>query len=124
MIGEREHVRLEIPSDRRFVAVTRLAVGRLGPVVGLDRVGVDDLRLAVSELCSSLVEASSDGRLEVGCDVGAGVVTITGRAPAESAAGIDRDRLVLSELILDATCDSHSLRVDSGTAEFRLVKRT
>jgi hypothetical protein len=123
MNGQPGRVRLEVPADSRYVIVTRLAMGAVGPVAGLDEAGVDDLRLAVDELCSSLVEASGHGQLEVRCEVGTGGIDVTGRAPADSVANVDLQRLHLSERILDAVCESHSLRVDGGVGEFHLVKR-
>jgi len=123
MVSQRHHVRLEVPADSAFLFMTRRVVGAVGAFAGLERAGLDDLRLAVDEQCCSLLEAASSGPLELDCDVQRGVVAVTGRAPASARTDVDRDRQMLVARILDATCNAHHLRVDRGIAEFRVVKR-
>jgi hypothetical protein len=123
MVGQHHHVRLEVPADSHFLSVTRRAVSAVGALAGLGRAGLDDLQLAVDEQCCSLLEESSEGPLELDCDVARGVVAVTGRVRAAAQRNVDRARRTLSARILDATCNAHHLRVDRGIAEFRVVKR-
>ena len=63
-----ELVRLEIPAQPAFVGVARSVVAAVaGTVRGLDEDRLEDLRLAVSEACTTAVEAqrSEAGETEV-----------------------------------------------------------
>lgn len=57
-----ELVRLEIPAQPAYVGVARSVVAAVAAtVMGLDEDRLDDLRLAVSEACTTAVEARKDG---------------------------------------------------------------
>ena len=62
MILATELVRLEIPAQPAFVGVARSVVASVAAtVVGLEEDRLEDLRLAVSEACTTAVEAHRDG---------------------------------------------------------------
>lgn len=54
-MNERD-VRIELPPEERFLQVARLAVVSLASTSGLDHRRVDELRVAVDELCFQLVQ--------------------------------------------------------------------
>ena len=54
-------VRLELPVESQYIRVARLVASGLGATAGLDVDAVDDLRIAVDELCAALFEVG-DGR--------------------------------------------------------------
>lgn len=57
-----ELVRLEIPAQPAYVGVARSVLAAVaGTVMGLDEDRLDDLRLAVSEACTTAVEARREG---------------------------------------------------------------
>lgn len=57
-----ELVRLEIPAQPAFVGVARSVVASVAAtVVGLEEDRLEDLRLAVSEACTTAVEAHREG---------------------------------------------------------------
>ena len=65
-----EVVELEIPARAEFVGIARMAVSALAGVrPGLQYERVDDLRIVVSEACTSAIEAAADqaGRVTVRC---------------------------------------------------------
>jgi serine/threonine-protein kinase RsbW len=65
-----EVVELEIPARAEFVGIARMAVSALAGVrPGLPYERVDDLRIVVSEACTSAIEAAGEraGRVTVRC---------------------------------------------------------
>ncbi|HEX2367918.1 MAG TPA: ATP-binding protein [Acidimicrobiia bacterium] len=53
-------IRISVPGAPRYVATLRLFVGGLARQAGCDDEGVADLKLAVSELATAVVEAGSE----------------------------------------------------------------
>ncbi len=51
-----ENVELHIPCDPRYIAVARLVVAGVGARVGLNVDDIDDLKVAVSEACTNVIE--------------------------------------------------------------------
>jgi hypothetical protein len=116
-------VRLELPVESQYIRVARLVASGLGASAGLDVDAVDDLRIAVDELCAALFEVG-DRKVELTFAVGADDVEVTGRTATSSAAAFEPDRLVLSRQILDVACDQYSLTLDGGVARFTMRKST
>ena len=123
MEGEDSVVRLELPIDTRFIRVARLVASGMGSTAGLDVEGVDDLRIAVDELCAALFELAGGGPVTLSFALRDGGVEVEGHAPAAPSAHIDKERFALSEQILGVACDRFSLDVDGGEARFTLHKR-
>jgi hypothetical protein len=124
MIGEEDSVvRLELPVDTRYIRVARLVASGVGSTAGLDVEGVDDLRIAVDELCAALFEVADCDPVQLTFAVNDDGVDVKGQTKASAAAQIDRDRLALSEQILAVACDRYTLSVDNGIAQFTLHKR-
>jgi hypothetical protein len=123
MMGrEDEVVRLELPVDTRYIRVARLVASGLASTAGLTVDGVDDLRIAVDELCSALFEVADGGPVALMFAVGPEEIEVEGRVRVASHAEIDRDRFSLSEQILAVACDQYTMNVDGGTARFTLHK--
>jgi len=116
-------VRLELPVDTRYIRVARLVASGLGSTAGLDVEGVDDLRIAVDELCSALFELGDGSPVALTFTLTKGGVDVEGQAAAAPAARIDDERFALSEQILGVACDGFSLDVAGGVARFTLHKQ-
>ena len=116
-------VRLELPIESKYIRVARLVATGLGASAGLDVDGVDDLRIAVDELCAALFEVG-DGPVELTCAVHDDEVEVTGRTVTTTVGAFEPARLVLSRQILDVACDDYTLTLDGGYAQFRMTKST
>jgi len=116
-------VRLELPIESQYIRVARLVASGLGASAGLDVDAVDDLRIAVDELCAALFEVGGD-KVELTFAVRADNVEVTGRTATGAAAAFEPARLVLSRQILDVACDHYSLSLDAGVAQFTMRKST
>ncbi len=112
-------VEIAIPPRSVYVGVVRLAVASLARNAGLDEDRVDDLRIAVSEACTSAVLAHEEaGTAEpvvvrwredadrVVIDVEGSVVPAD--EPAEDSHGFST-RTVLSQALLDTLVDETEL---------------
>jgi len=116
-------VRLELPIESQYIRVARLVASGLGASAGLDVDAVDDLRIAVDELCAALFEVGGN-KVELTFAVSADNVEVTGRTATGAAAVFEPARLVLSRQILDVACDHYSLSLDGGVAQFTMRKST
>ena len=116
-------VRLELPLESKYIRVARLVASGLGATAGLDVDAVDDLRIAVDELCAALFEVGGQ-KVELTFAVDADHVEVTGSTQTGSVAAFEPARLVLSRQILDVACDTYSLTLDGGYARFTMRKST
>jgi serine/threonine-protein kinase RsbW len=117
-------IRLELPLDTRYMRVVRLVASGLGATVGFDVEAIDDLKIAVDEVCSAMFEVSNGSVLELAFEVHADGVAVEGRTPTDPTAELSADRFALSEQILGVATDQYSVNVDGGVARFTLYKRS
>lgn len=116
-------IELVLPADTRLVRVARLVASGVATTAGFDVDEVEDLRIAVDELCTALVEGGDGSPLLLGFDLGDGAVTVVGSTKAASGAAFEPDRLALSRQILAVVADDHDLRADHGQISVRLRKQ-
>jgi serine/threonine-protein kinase RsbW len=122
-----ESVELTIPVQSDLVVLARLTAATVASRVGFDVEGVEDLRLAVDELCVSIVNGSRAGRLnltflsnddsiEVSCEF---------EGPPSVPSGTDDiyGEGDLSARILDALVDEHGEEIGNGKRRVWLRKR-
>ena len=116
-----DQVRLQVPATPEFVRVVRLTATGLASRLGFTYDEVEDLRLAIDELCHAVVGSKGvDGDLVLDYAVSGGALEISGattgangRAPALSD---------FSEQILQALVDDYAVGSEDGRPSFRLRK--
>jgi serine/threonine-protein kinase RsbW len=118
-----ERIELVLPADKRMVRVARLVASGVATTAGFDVEEVEDLRIAVDELCTALVEGGDGGALLLGFDLGDGEVSIIGTTSATGVAAFEPERLALSRQILAVVVDNYDLHTDHGQISVRLHKR-
>jgi serine/threonine-protein kinase RsbW len=112
-------VTLTFPATPEYLRLARIATADAASRAGLDYEEIDDVRIAVSELCSLVsVEAGSTVRLSFA--VSPGAITVDGESHTGTAAVTGTE---LSDAIIAAVADEHSLDTTDGTTRFRVVKR-
>ena len=122
-----EEVRLKVPAVPELLSLARVAASGVASRLGFTYDEVQDLRLAVDELCFALTEGRpQDGWLSVRYVVrgDAGTLEVQGKASFD----VPPARLRLGELsgtVLGALVDEYEVhrRDGGGQASFRLVKR-
>jgi serine/threonine-protein kinase RsbW len=119
-----QEVVLTVPAQPEFLRVARMTAAALGSRLGFTIDEVDDLRLALDELCFAIIgKGLADEQLRLAYGTGSGGLDITGSVTRSP----DREPLQLGELsrqILTALVDDHRLWEDAGAGHFSLVKRT
>ena len=131
--GEREErlgtggdVRLVVPAAPEYLRLVRLTAAGLASRLGFTFDEVEDLRIAVDELCFHLLggvddDPPDDARtMDLTYSAGADSITITGRT---GPTGVPAEPSELSEQILDALVDEHEVSSDDGLITFRLKKQ-
>ncbi len=113
-----DEVVLTVPADPRYARVARLAVTGMAARVGFSYDEVEDLRIAVGEVCGLLLGGAADGeedpRLSLRCLVGDGELRIeAARSPAGAELDVsDLSRQILAAVVDEATIDRSNRRVE------------
>jgi anti-sigma regulatory factor (Ser/Thr protein kinase) len=123
-------VELEIPALPEFVGIARMAVGALAGIrPGLAYERIDDLRIVVSEACTSAIEVLGwEGSLRLRCLDSPKVLEVRIEAPRAAFESVfpsggdpgpDVDSFRIS--LIRALVDDAELRSAAGTTELCLV---
>jgi serine/threonine-protein kinase RsbW len=113
-------VTLVIPAAPDFLRLARLASTDAGSRVGLDYEEIDDLRMAVSEMCHLLIGEGWPGSVTLCFTIEPDVISVDGDTPGPVPPAIAND---FTAVILDTVTDSHELTEDGDGRHFRIVKR-
>jgi serine/threonine-protein kinase RsbW len=119
MSNESELVTLVVPAQPDYLRLARLASADSGSRAGFDYEEIDDLRIAVSELCHLLIGSGARGSMTLEFHSEPNAVVIEG-AVAEPGDGADNE---FTDTILDTVADEHSITDGADGRRFRLVKR-
>lgn len=115
-------VTLTVSATNDHISYARLTATALAGKIGFEYDAIEDIRIAVSELCSNVIACAVPGAeltLSLRGD-GAGL-TVSGRVPVSGdAPPLDPDEL--SEQVLDAVVDTHSYNVDGAEIQFTMFR--
>jgi len=126
--GERGHsapgrdtIRLTIPALLPFVRLPRVAIAGLATRSGFSYDEVEDLRLAVGEVCQVLLDgADRDGTLTIDFTVSRGAMRV--EVAIEATAGVDAEASEhLAEQILAATVGKVEVGDDGRRIAFAMT---
>jgi serine/threonine-protein kinase RsbW len=121
-VSKQDEVRLVVPATPEFLRLARVTAAGLASRLGFTFDQVEDLRLAIDELCFGLTGSRGRaGTVEVQFLVTDDGLTVQGQGNFEAGAPVSLSEL--SEVILDALVDEHSLVNGDGGPRFKLVKR-
>lgn len=121
-------VRLVVPAAPEYLRLVRLTAAGLASRLGFTFDEVEDLRIAVDELCFHLLGDGGDDdfpadeprTMDLVYSAGPDFITITGRTGLTGAVPEPSE---LSEQILDALVDEHEVSGGNGSVTFRLMKQ-
>ena len=114
-------VRLEFPARPEFLRLARLAAADLGSRAGFDYEEIEDLRIAVSELCA-MISGNGPAALSLSFSLSADAVRVEGSRPYPEATLV-ADDLELARGLVAAVVDEHDVSTDGHVARFHLLKR-
>jgi hypothetical protein len=118
-------VDLSIPVQADLVVLARLAAATLAGRAGFGVEDIEDLRLAVEELCLSLVQGREDGRLHLSYEWEGDAIEVACWYEDDHSASSARRTAAddLSLKILDALVDEHGRGLRDGRVGAWLRKR-
>jgi serine/threonine-protein kinase RsbW len=120
-------VELTLPVAADLVALARFAAATIASRADFDVEEIEDLRLAVDELCLSVLDGATDGRLELrflrdGGQVEVACVFVPSAVGNSDGSGVEY-RNDLSDRIVDALVDEHGQDAYGGHPRAWLRKR-
>jgi hypothetical protein len=127
-----ERVELRLPATVEWLALARITGAAVASRLDFSYDEISDLRLAIDELCLTLVEGRPASYLEISFEADGDVLTVRGTATAgsgeraETDAAIEADLALSSDLsarILDALVDAHGSEDGSDTRRAWLRKQ-
>jgi len=116
-------IELSLPADARLVRLARLVASGVATAAGFDVEEVEDLRIAVDELCGALVEGSDGSPLLLRFELGVNEVDVIGSTGSTGLELLDSQRIDLSRQILQVVVNSHTVEAEDGTMRVELHKR-
>ncbi len=113
---------LVLPPDPRLLRVLRLVASGVASLTDLDLAAVEEVRVAVDELGSTLIGASTGAPIEISFELTSGGLSVAGQTSLETGASLVVDPL--TDRILDVVASSHAWHTTEGTAHGRVEKAT
>jgi serine/threonine-protein kinase RsbW len=122
-VAAHDEVRLAVPATPEFLGLARLTAAGLASRLGFSFDQVEDLRLAIDELCFGLTGTHRRQGI-----VHVRYLMLDGALEVEGEGQFDDDVELpglsqLSEVILSALVDEHTLVIDARQPRFAMVKR-
>ncbi len=114
----RVHITITFPGTPAFLRLARLTSADAGSRAGFDYEDIDDLRIAVSELCG-LISGALGGDITLGFQIEEGLIEVEGHA--SPGALVENE---FSRMIVDAVVDDLELQSDGDASTFRCTKRS
>jgi hypothetical protein len=102
--------------------LARLMASGVATTSGLPLEEVEDFRIAVDELCATLIELGDGEVVRLTFELGRDVLVVVGTTRGAPTDSIDEERLTLSRQILDVVTDGHELTRDGDSVSFRARK--
>jgi serine/threonine-protein kinase RsbW len=116
-------IELALPPDSRYMRLARLMASGVATSCGLPLEEVEDFRIAVDELCATLIEMGDGDPVRLEFQLTGDALVVVGTTAAARHEVIDDDRLSLSRQILDVVTDGHGLERSGDTLSFMARKR-
>jgi serine/threonine-protein kinase RsbW len=116
-----DEVRVVIPAQARFLRIARLTAAGVAGDLGFDLREIEDLRVAVDEMCAVVIEGAPGGvELSLVYRARDGELEIEGRCAQD---GVAAEIHPIARELLAMTADEHEIGASDGVRSFRLVKR-
>jgi hypothetical protein len=117
-------VRLAVPATPEFLRLARLTVAGVASRMGFTYDEVEDLRIAIDELCFALVGTKGrEGNIELRYSLDADDLVVEGLGTFTDTLPVVPTLSSFSRQILSAVVDEHDLAAGERGPTFRLRKR-
>ncbi len=116
-----DEIRVVIPAQARFLRIARLTAAGVAGDLGFDLRDIEDLRVAIDEMCAVVIESAGDGvELALSYRAVDGSLEIEGRCGLD---GAPPEIHPIARELLSMTADEFDVGSDGTARTFRLVKR-
>jgi hypothetical protein len=123
-VHDNTEVRLAVPASPEFLRLARLTAAGVASRMGFTYDEVEDLRIAIDELCLTVVGATARaGSLELRYTFDAEGLVVEGAGRFDDAPVTAPELSPLSRQILSAVVDEHDVAASERGPTFRLLKR-
>jgi serine/threonine-protein kinase RsbW len=123
-VHDNTEVRLAVPASPEFLRLARLTAAGVASRMGFTYDEVEDLRIAIDELCLSLVGTTARaGNIELRYTADANGLIVEGAGHFDDSSGTAPELSPLSRQILSAVVDEHDVAAGELGPTFRLLKR-
>ncbi|HET9608533.1 MAG TPA: ATP-binding protein [Acidimicrobiales bacterium] len=113
---------LSLPPDSRYMRLARLMASGVATTCGLPLEEVEDFRIAVDELCATLIELGDGQPVHLTFDLAADALVVHATTRSSTARVLDAERLALSRQILEVVTDGYDLTSLDGNVELTARK--
>ena len=121
-MGTQDEVRLAVPAKPEFLGLARVTAAGLASRLGFTYDQVEDVRLAIDEICYGMTGSGGrEGTLELHFELSPEGLRVKGEGHFSVPGPVHLSEL--SQVILDALVDEHSMKDGAGGPRFELVKR-
>lgn len=114
-------IELTIPGTSRHIRLARLMAGGIATTYGLAMQFIEDVRIAVDEICATLIETGDGQPLRLTFALYDHALVVRGSIQDASTEGANRQRLALSHRILDVLAESHRFNQADGQVTFTVT---
>ncbi len=116
-------ITLVVSATNDHISYARLQTVAVAGKIGFDFDAIEDLRIAVSDLCGAVIAcAAPASKLELDIRATAGGLTVAGRVPLAEGAQLEPDEL--SSQVLAVVTDSYEYAVADDVVSFRMTRAT
>jgi len=115
-------IELTLPANSRYMRLARLMASGVATSCGLPLEEVEDFRIAVDELCATLIEMGNGQPIRLSFVMTAETLMVHATASTDRTDALDDERLTLSHQILDVVTDGHDLSHGEGVVELSARK--
>jgi hypothetical protein len=115
-------LQLVLPPDPRLLRVLRLVASGVASLGEFDLAAVEEVRVAVDELGSTLISASTGAPIEITFELTDTALCVDGRTPLVNGHELEVDPL--TDRILDVVASSHEWHSVGGVAHGHVEKDT
>jgi hypothetical protein len=118
-----DKINIRIPASPEYIQVVRLIASGLANRLEFTLDDIEDLKIAVDELCAYLTGAQGrEGEIEITFTIGDDRIEITGSGRFTAGIKVRTELTQLSQMILDTVVDTATLDLDNGSPTFNLAK--
>lgn len=110
-------IELSLPPEGQYMRLARLMASGVASTCGLPLEEVEDFRIAVDELCATLIEMGDGQPVVLVFDVAPDAVVVNATTRAAPGDTVDEERLSLSRQILDVVTDGYEMASLDGTVK-------